>query len=613
MVREGLDTHRLGRRLLALGLLLALSGAAIADVRILRSESGARMKVIARRATAIHANPVKGGAARAKARMFDFYYVVDPGMDGDLTRNGYYRVAGGFGRDDILGWVRANDMILWPHRTALRLRNTSDRDRARIYATRRDLENAFASTNRPPAPSGLEPDRRGIEGMMPVLARFRLKISGVETAGYRVAYRQGSQARPTPVGRARSGLDVVFVVDTTNSMGPFIHVIRRAVARVADLVSAETPVRFGLVAYRDVIADPGPDWYVRRMVCDLRTGADHRAFLRRLATVRAALCDSEDAAEEVLGGLQLAVDEAGWDPSAAKHIVLVGDASAQTTRRGSKNPCRLGVQDVLTGAQPIDSPQRQIAVHAVRVISAHPEDHVRCEQHFRELAAGTSISGRYLEFDVRFGASSLTNRMSAMILGFHRDALRQSRSAASEQTRPILGPRLLAVAPPGAAVKPDGFARGFICALDARGRPVVDRVVMVTYGELDQFDSTLDFIVKTIRAGGDPGARDQEQVLRRLENFVSGASLGGDLADVPVRALLLATCDVPATGAPFAHRISDLIAMPRPAFEHWARDIAASRARARRHLARSDLWFTPGSSAGTLAGRHAFLKADEMP
>ena len=633
--------------------LFALTVAARAEDRVVRSENGARLKVIARRATAIHAKPEAGSATQRAVRAFDFFYVVDPGADGALTRNGYYRIASGPGAARVVGWMRAGAVVLWPHRTALGLRADGDRERARFYASRRDLEAAHGPIGPRPAPVSLEPEPGVVAGLMPVLARFRLKVEGIEADGYHVAYRHGGRASAGLVAPAPTGLDVVFVLDTTNSMSPFIDATRDAVARVADAVSAEVPVRFGLVTFRDVIADPGSDWYVTRLACDLGTGADHGAFQRRLATVRAAACDSEDAPEEVLGGLQLAVEKAGWEPRAAKHIVLVGDASAQTEQRGPKNPCRLSIHGVLAGAQPVAAPQRQIAVHAVRVISAHPEDHERCERHFRQLAAGATVSGRYHEFDGRTGATAFQDRLTAMVVGFHDQRARHRGPAAVVAPRPRLGPLLESGAQrhrgavkqweqvPGnaplpalygvlsrmqspsldkhSAVDADGrtLVRGYVCELDRRGRPLLERYVLVTCAGLDHFDATLDLVVKALRAGGDPGARDVDRVLEQLEDFTANLSPArppaGPAADVPLGVLLVAGCDVPATGRPFAHRIRDLAAMPGPAFERWAGEVEAARAKVRRQLARSDIWFTTGTSPTSPADRHAFLREDELP
>jgi hypothetical protein len=125
------------------------------------------------------------------------------------------------------------------------------------------------------------------------------------------------------------GRDVVFVVDTTGSMGGVISAVRAKVHKLAKAMSDEgaggdstlqefAEVRFGLVDYRD-----RGDLWVAKMRTPLTSDISH--FLAEVNKLSAD--GGGDWPESVTKGLMVALDDKmGWDPLAGKAIVLVGDA-----------------------------------------------------------------------------------------------------------------------------------------------------------------------------------------------------------------------------------------------------------------------------------------------
>ena len=125
------------------------------------------------------------------------------------------------------------------------------------------------------------------------------------------------------------GRDVMFVVDTTGSMGGSIAAVRRKVAALAKsefLASAGgdsklqewSSVRFGLVDYRD----RGDAW-VAKMRVPLTT--DFGTFMAAVNKLRAG--GGGDWPESVTKAMMVALDKrAGWSYEASKSMVLVGDA-----------------------------------------------------------------------------------------------------------------------------------------------------------------------------------------------------------------------------------------------------------------------------------------------
>lgn len=119
-------------------------------------------------------------------------------------------------------------------------------------------------------------------------------------------------------GLRETGLDVVFVIDTTGSMD---WVLEEAKARMVDIVDAVrllVPVsRFGVVAYRDYDA-PG---YVSTLQPLTFSVAKLNRFLDGLAAEGGG-----DLPEAIAAGLESAVGDAGWRLGARKVIILIGDA-----------------------------------------------------------------------------------------------------------------------------------------------------------------------------------------------------------------------------------------------------------------------------------------------
>ena len=125
---------------------------------------------------------------------------------------------------------------------------------------------------------------------------------------------------------------LVFVVDSTLSMQPYIDRTRQAVTTIFDTLGDADllgQVNFGLVAYRDnVSAAPGLDYLVRTYV-DLDEGRDAEGFLSRLKTMRDASVSSRDFTEDAYAGVKQAIESINWDGHDARYIVLVTDAGAR--------------------------------------------------------------------------------------------------------------------------------------------------------------------------------------------------------------------------------------------------------------------------------------------
>lgn len=147
-----------------------------------------------------------------------------------------------------------------------------------------------------------------------------------------VAFHPATGNHPTQGGRSGTGgivppgvqqpvIEVVFVLDTTGSMGNLIAAAKEKIWSIASTMASAQPapeIRMGLVAYRD-----RGDAYVTRVV-DLSSDLD-RMFVTLMDFEAAGGGDGPEAVNQALAD---ALRQISWsdDPETYRSIFLVGDA-----------------------------------------------------------------------------------------------------------------------------------------------------------------------------------------------------------------------------------------------------------------------------------------------
>jgi len=124
---------------------------------------------------------------------------------------------------------------------------------------------------------------------------------------------------------------VVFVIDSTLSMGPYIDRTKEAIAKVYQRIEKEQllgQVKFGLVAYRsNVKAVPGLE-YDSKMFVDPNTVKDGKDFLAKVSQLKEATVSSSRVDEDAYAGVMTALDKVDWTQFGARYVVLITDAGA---------------------------------------------------------------------------------------------------------------------------------------------------------------------------------------------------------------------------------------------------------------------------------------------
>ena len=122
---------------------------------------------------------------------------------------------------------------------------------------------------------------------------------------------------------------IVFVIDTTISMKPYIDRTREVVRKIYDAIQMAglaEKVAFGLVAFRSSTEKTPALGYVSKVLSDLRDGSQRVEFENALAGTEEAKVSSHSFNEDAFAGIKTALDEMNWGPYQSRVILLITDA-----------------------------------------------------------------------------------------------------------------------------------------------------------------------------------------------------------------------------------------------------------------------------------------------
>ncbi len=195
--------------------------------------------------------------------------------------------------------------------------------------------------------------------------------------------KKAGKAQPDPQQIKELGMDVVFVMDMTKSMQPYIDRTKDAIAsivrQVAEGESAKR-IRFGLVGFRDDVAKVPELEFIRHdFTPELLETA---AFLQVLEKdAKAATVSSPGYSEDVFAGVEQGLD-AKWRENSLRFMVLVGDASGHPPGHEQSST---GLDANMLGAIAQD---QGIHILAIQLLNPkYPQDQGRAEEQFGKLSA----------------------------------------------------------------------------------------------------------------------------------------------------------------------------------------------------------------------------------
>ena len=320
------------------------------------------------------------------------------------------------------GWLPASNCIEWNHGLTVAFRDPTGHDRVLLFEDSDSLRQLAGQSSLKEYQSLYAEAARGqTSADSPVIAIQPPGYIDIQEDFYLVpihryedVYLGSEKARMLQVssvpldsetgstasnGKKGYTAGLVFVVDSTLSMQPYIERTQKAVTTIFDTLEKADllgQMNFGLVAYRDSLsAAPGLDYLVRTYV-DLDQGSDASGFLSNLKSLRDASVSSRDFTEDAYAGVKQAIEAIDWAGFDARYIVLVTDAGA----REANDPLSstgLDAERLQQLAQ-----QKGIAIFVLHLLtSATMPDQAADAEQYRRLADFPGIGSLY--YGVRTG------------------------------------------------------------------------------------------------------------------------------------------------------------------------------------------------------------------
>ena len=137
-----------------------------------------------------------------------------------------------------------------------------------------------------------------------------------------------------------SSLDVVFLMDTTGSMDPYIEEVKLNILRIIEQVLEYSPkIRMGCVAYKDH-GDEGEDEYYLTKLLPLTF--DRKDIVGFIRSPELYVGEGGGGPEAVECALHEAVAYQ-WNAAAPKAIILIGDKPPHGVMDGLKSAPRCAI------------------------------------------------------------------------------------------------------------------------------------------------------------------------------------------------------------------------------------------------------------------------------
>ncbi|MDO8607610.1 MAG: vWA domain-containing protein [Phaeospirillum sp.] len=403
--------------------LLPASPAAAAEPAplLMEGKKSLYQRVLTRPGAILVAQP---GATEGKAQApFTIFYVFERKV---VDGASWLRVATA-SRGNGDGWIRADASIDWKQSIVVAFANPAGRNRLVLYKDRKFLTDLMESPeaikksdavmaqavlpNRPadfPA-MAVEPanyiDFTKNFYLLPILDADEIYLASgftsrlLKVASVTAEETAGPAAKPPPATKttaaavqktadnalAKFDTGVVFVVDATTSMDPYIERTRSAVAKISGAIRTAgltNRVAFGLTGFRDdPKAVPGIE-YLTRTFIDLHEGRDLDKFAAKAANLTATKVSSRRFSEDCFAGLIEAINKMDWSGFGGRYIILITDAGP----RPGKDPFAATGLDT-AGLRQLAA-DKGIAIYVVHLLTpAGKNDHEYAAGQYKELAA----------------------------------------------------------------------------------------------------------------------------------------------------------------------------------------------------------------------------------
>ncbi|HJQ59783.1 MAG TPA: vWA domain-containing protein [Vineibacter sp.] len=370
-----------------------------------------------------------GGTAGAALSPMSAFYVYAR----QTTAGSEWLEVGGSSDGKIAGWLKAEDTVPWRQTLTLAFTNPAGRERALFFRERDKLQGVLEANDRPArakklrdeivAGGNLPPDFPVISiepsthidiakqfYLLPILEAGEAYLSNnVKVRMLKVASvtlrKEGDDPLKPKVRQnlydslKNFKLGVVFVVDTTTSMQPYLDRARETAKRFYDQIErAGLKANYGLVAFRsNTTITPGLE-YLTKVFVQPKDAVDGKTFFDKLKELKATTVSSHAFTEDSIAGLKTAIDEIDWSGFDGRVVVLITDAG----------PLASDDQSSSTGLD-VDRIRELAEIKKVHIMAVHlrttvgKADHAKAEAQYTALAQGKNLP-RALYYPVEAGS-----------------------------------------------------------------------------------------------------------------------------------------------------------------------------------------------------------------
>ncbi|MGH8507986.1 MAG: vWA domain-containing protein, partial [Gammaproteobacteria bacterium] len=374
-------------------------------------------RALANPGSRLYAQPSLDAAAQPVIPFTVFYaYGRKELKDGKWVR------VGSDSHGSVLGWIQEDNLIPWHQALTVTFKAPEDIDRVLLFRDRKSLKHlvenqdlktysrlyqeAVLGTLSPDSPVvAIQPEANiDIEKdfyLVPIkrhedtyLGTERARLLQVASVPLESAAPAAAPMKNAPDEKApsyRSG--IVFVIDSTQSMRPYIERTREVVRKVYDTIDAaglSNQVSFGLTSYRDVVRAAPESQYLVRNFVSLKEGGEPERFFSQVQSLDAATMSNADFIEDAFAGIKSAIDANPWEDFDARNIVLVTDAGARE-KTDAFSSTGLGVDEIRQLAQ-----DRGIALWVLHLRTPRgARNHRKAERQYKRLSEYPGIGDLY--------------------------------------------------------------------------------------------------------------------------------------------------------------------------------------------------------------------------
>jgi serine/threonine-protein kinase PpkA len=321
----------------------------------------------------------------------------------------------------IAGWMPEDQSIVWNQALTVAFKDPQDTQRVMLFRDRASLKKliddddreAYARLYRAVVESEKIPDNPVVAIQPRAFVDIREDFYLVPIKQHEDVYLGSEQARLLQVasvplldkdaetrraeqaaagaGGYRSGIH--FVIDATQSMGPYIDRTREAVRKVYAAIARQglnNQVNFALTAFRDNTEQVPELDYLTRQFVSLQQGADAEEFFRRVDTLEPATISSRDYREDAYAGIKAAIENTDWSGFDARYVILITDAGPRDSNDS------LGATGLSAEALRQLAYDKGISIWVLHLRSDSPlADHQRAEDRYRKLSYYPGIGDFY--------------------------------------------------------------------------------------------------------------------------------------------------------------------------------------------------------------------------